>query len=121
MYKASKRLCPSSNGKEQPITAAHIGLLYSELFENSAMTLPTLRTFVMFILRFCGFMRFSGIAHIRRSDIIVCDSYIKIFIAHSKIDIYRDGKWIYSILSITRTSKGPMKMVRVNECSSYPG
>ena len=28
---------------------------------------------------------------------------------------------IYSILPITRTSKGPMKMVRVNECSSYPG
>ena len=27
----------------------------------------------------------------------------------------------YSILPITRTSKGPMKMVRVNECSSYPG
>ena len=27
----------------------------------------------------------------------------------------------YSILLITRTSKGPMKMVRVNECSSYPG
>ena len=30
-------------------------------------------------------------------------------------------KYIYSILPITRTSKGPMKMVRVNECSSYPG
>ena len=29
-------------------------------------------------------------------------------------------KTIYSILPITRTSKGPMKMVRVNECSSYP-
>ena len=27
----------------------------------------------------------------------------------------------YSILPITRTSKGPMKMVRVNECLSYPG
>ena len=27
----------------------------------------------------------------------------------------------YSILPITRTSKGPMKMVRVYECSSYPG
>ena len=27
----------------------------------------------------------------------------------------------YSILPITRTSKGSMKMVRVNECSSYPG
>ena len=29
--------------------------------------------------------------------------------------------YIYSILPITRTSKGPIKMVRVNECSSYPG
>ena len=28
---------------------------------------------------------------------------------------------LYSILPITRTSKGPMKMVRVNECSNYPG
>ena len=28
---------------------------------------------------------------------------------------------VYSILPITRASKGPMKMVRVNECSSYPG
>ena len=28
---------------------------------------------------------------------------------------------IYSILPITRTSKGPMKMVRVNECSTYRG
>ena len=28
-------------------------------------------------------------------------------------------RWKYSILPITRTSKGPMKMVRVNECSSY--
>ena len=30
-------------------------------------------------------------------------------------------KSIYSILPKTRTSKGPMKIVRVNECSSYPG
>ena len=31
------------------------------------------------------------------------------------------GITTYSILPITRTYKGPMKMVRVNECSSYPG
>ena len=36
-------------------------------------------------------------------------------------DVRTDKKRIYSILPITRTSKGPMKMVRVNECSSYPG
>ena len=52
--------------------------------------------FVLFILGFCGFLRFSEMANIRRSDIIFCDSYIKIFIAHSKTDdVYRDGKWIY--------------------------
>ena len=102
MHEASKRLCPSSNGKKQPITAAHIGLLYSELFEKSAMTLTTLSTFVMFVLEFCGFMRFSEIANIRRSDIIFCDSYIKIFIAHSKTDVYRDGKWIYICRSATK-------------------
>ena len=32
-----------------------------------------------------------------------------------------EEKYDYSILPITRTSKGPMKMVRVSECSSYPG
>ena len=102
MYEASKRLCPSSNGKKQPITAAHIGLLYSEIFEKSAMTLTTLRTFVLFVLGFCGFLRFSEVVNTRRSDIIFCDSYIKIFIAHSKTDIYRDGKWIYISGSATK-------------------
>ena len=63
MYEASKRLCPSTNGKKQPITAAHIGLLYSELFEKSAMSLTTLRTFVMFVLGFCGFEIFGDSAY----------------------------------------------------------
>ena len=46
-------------------------------------------------------------------------TYIHIYL-YTYIPIYIH-KYKYSILPITRTSKRPMKMVRVNECSSYPG
>ena len=41
----------------------------------------------------------------------------------SKKKMFNNGSKLntYSILPMTRTSKGPMKMVRVNECSSYRG
>ena len=53
------------------------------------------------VLRCCGFMRFSKVSRLSRSDYIFSSTYVKVFIEKSKADIYREGMWLY----ITASSK----------------
>ena len=53
------------------------------------------RLFTIILIAFCGFMRFSEVPTLRRSDFIFSSTYVKVFIKKSKIDIYREGMWVY--------------------------
>ena len=46
------------------------------------------------LLAFAGFLRVSELLNIRRSDLIIGDLYMSVFIQKSKTDIYRDGNWV---------------------------
>ena len=44
---------------------------------------------------FLGFMRFSESWRIRRSDIVLSNAHVKVFIKKSKTDIYVERMWVY--------------------------
>ena len=94
MYEAAHRLCKVDIKKKKPIEIEHIHILYEELVQKST-SLTDLRTMIICLLGYSGFMRFSELVEIRRCDVIFCHGYMKIFIEKSKTDIYRDGKWLY--------------------------
>ena len=54
------------------------------------------------ILGFSGFMRYSEISNLKLSDIVFCDTPLKLFIEKSKTDIYRDGSWVFISKSDSR-------------------
>ena len=49
----------------------------------------------MCILGFCGFMLYSEISNLRRSDITFHDTFMKLFIEKYKTGVYRERNWIY--------------------------
>ena len=44
---------------------------------------------------FMGFLRFSGLLNFQRSDFILHNTHMSIFIEKSKSDIYRKGHWLH--------------------------
>ena len=67
------------------------------------------RLLTIILIAFCGFMRFSEVSRLRRSDFIFSSTYVKVFIEKSKTDIYREGMWVY----ISASSKiCPLKQLK---------
>ena len=59
------------------------------------MNLKDLRTTLICVFSYMGFLRYSEVSNLRMSDIVIHDSYIAIFIEKSKKDICRNGNWLY--------------------------
>ena len=76
--------------KKDPITT-DILLQIKDHYTVDSGNLLKLRTFVMCLLGFSGFLRFSELSNIRMCDILWKDSHIEIKIPKSKTDIYRKG------------------------------
>ena len=67
------------------------------------------RLLTIILIAFCGFMRFSEVSRLRRSDFIFSSTYVKVFIEKSKTGIYREGMWVY----ISASSKTcPLKQLK---------
>ncbi len=47
------------------------------------------------LLSYAAFLRFNEVVHLKRSDILFYDQYIKIFIESNKTDVYEEGAWVY--------------------------
>ena len=54
---------------------------------NNKRIITTLRLIMILVLTFTGFLRFSELSNLKRSDSILLKIYISIFIQKSKIDI----------------------------------
>lgn len=63
----------------------------------------------MCLLAYAGFLRFSELVSIRRSDIVFNSDHIAVFIAKSKTDIYRDGNW--RLIARTSCDTCPVNML----------
>ena len=59
------------------------------------MNLTNSRLMIVLVLSFVGFLRFTELSNLKRSDFILHNTPMSIFIEKSKTDIYRKGHWLY--------------------------
>ena len=69
--------------KKLPLTTEHLHKLY-KIFGGKNMDLKDLRTTLICVFSFMGFLRYSEVSNLRMSDIVIHDSYMAIFIEKSK-------------------------------------
>ena len=86
--------------KKEPISPEHLASLVKD-FGHRKASLKDIRLLAICLLGYAGFFRHSELCNIKRSDIIFYRTYVKVFIQKSKIDSYREGKWVL----IARTGK----------------
>lgn len=55
----------------------------------------------MCLVNYAGFLRFSELANLRRSDITISDSHVSLFIAKSKTDHYTGKELMFLFLGHT--------------------
>ena len=94
MVEVGKRLCTKPINRKEPINQENIQAIYKK-FGGENMTLMDLRTFVLILLGFCGFLRYDELSNLRYRDISFHNVYMKLFIEKSKQDQYRLGKWAH--------------------------
>ena len=75
--------------KKSPITPRHLLSMYN-LFKGENSNLRDLRTLTICILAYAGFLRFSEVSALKRDDIDIQDTYMRLFLEQSKTDIYID-------------------------------
>ena len=79
--------------KKLSLTTEQLHKLY-KFFRGKRMNLKVLRTPLICIFSFMGFLRYSEILNFRMSDIVIQASYMAIFMAKSKTD----RKWKLALL-----------------------
>lgn len=89
---AAHRILGHRVSRKEPVTPEILFKLVN-VFGNTDVNLFNLRNITMCLLAYAGFLRFSELINIKRSDILFKTDHIALFIDHSKTDIYRDGSW----------------------------
>jgi integrase len=77
--------------KKEPITPDILKKIVCT-YCNTHCNLKDLRIASMCLLCYSGFLRFSELVNLRRSDITFFPTYIKLFLVKSKTDVYREGR-----------------------------
>lgn len=68
IYEWAKRTLQCIPNKKSPITPKHLFALYS-LFKKENINLKDLRTLVICVISYTGFLRFSEVANLQREDL----------------------------------------------------
>lgn len=63
----------------------------------------------MCLISYAGFLRFSELVHLRRSDIVINEISVNLFVQKSKTDRFRKGSNV--LISRTYTSTCPVTML----------
>ena len=50
---------------------------------------------MILVLSFMGFLRFSELSNLKRSDFIIRNTHMSVFIEKSKTGIYKKGNWLH--------------------------
>ncbi|ESP03435.1 hypothetical protein LOTGIDRAFT_171372 [Lottia gigantea] len=98
--------------KKRPVTVQMLTDMYKRLF--SFNNLKNQRIIALCLLSYAGFLRSVELLNIKRSDIVINDTYLAIFLETSKTDKYSDGSWI--LISKTGTMLCPP---HVEDISQY--
>jgi integrase len=91
--------------KKEPITPDILQTIVL-LYGNENGNLKDLRIACMCLLGYAGFLRFSELASLKRSDISFFPSYVKLYLEKRKTDVYREGREV--VISKTGTITGPV-------------
>ena len=108
LLESAKRLNGKPVNKKDPVNKEMLVELF-DMYKNND-DLLVIRDLTMIILSFSGFLRFDEISNLKCKDIQIFDDYIKIFIANSKTDQYRQGNDI--LISRGNTSACPVNMYK---------
>lgn len=95
--------------KEEPITSNILMAIY-DLYGSESSSLLGIRICCMCLLSYAGFLRFSKLVQLKRSDLCFFDNYMTLFIPKSKTDRYREGSNV--IISCSNEITCPVKMTR---------
>lgn len=109
LLEASKRILGKPCNKKEPITSGTIKQLVTHFITENVI-LSDLRDVTMFVIGFCGFLRFNEIVNIKRSDIDFQINYVTIFLEKSKTDKYKEGNKVF--LAETKSKACPVKLLR---------
>ena len=103
-----KRILAYSPTKKSPVTVSQLYEMYN-YFGSKTISLSNLRTILICVLSFMGFLRFGEVVKLRRCDIIINKTFLSIFIEKSKTDVYREGSWVY--LTKLDTALCPIELI----------
>ena len=90
-----KRILAYSATKKSPVTVSQLYKMYN-YFGTKTISLSNLRTILICVLSFMGFLRFIEVIKLRRCDIIKNKAFLSVFIEKSKTDVYREVSWVYA-------------------------
>ena len=90
-----KRLSGYTENPKSPLSSSDLKRAFQYL-GGVEMNLTNSRLMMMIlVLSFMGFLRFSELSNLKRSDFILHNTHMLIFIQKSKTDIYRKGYWFH--------------------------
>ena len=89
-----KRILAYSATKKSPVTVLQLDEMYN-YFGTKTISLSNLRTILICVLSFMGFLRFVEVIKLRRCDIIKNKTFLSIFIEKIKTDVYQEVNWVY--------------------------
>ena len=85
-----KRLYSYTENPKSPLSSSDLKRAFQYL-GGAEMNLTNSRLMMILVLSFMGLARFSELSHLKRSDFILHNTHMSIFIEKSKTDIYRKG------------------------------
>ena len=91
--------------KKQPRSLELIKKI-ADTFANESATLKDLRLATMSVISFAGLFRSKKLLNIRVCDVSLKDDHVKIHVASSKTDVYREGQDVFISRSNTNACPG---------------
>ena len=89
-----KRLSGYTENPKSPLSSSDLKRAFQYL-GGVEMNLTNSRLMMILVLSFIGFLRFSELSNLKRSDFILHNIHMSIFTEKSKSDIYRKGHWLH--------------------------
>ena len=78
-------------------------------FGGADASLSDIRTLTMCLVGFAGFFRFSELAQLKESDVVIYPEHMELFVEASKTDQFRDGAWV--VIARTQSKLCPVAMM----------
>ena len=104
----AKRILAQPTTKKEPITPEILETLVDR-FGGADASLSDIRTLTMCLVGFVGFFRFSELAQLKESDVVIYPEHMELFVEASKTDQFRYGAWV--VIARTQSKLCPVAMI----------